>query len=52
LLIGHPVDQARAYEAARAAFAAAQPREGNRFKAELGRRTLVCALMQAAAMET
>jgi xanthine dehydrogenase YagS FAD-binding subunit len=52
LLIGHPVDQARAYEAARAAFAAAQPREGNRFKAELGRRTLVRALMQAAAMET
>ena len=52
LLIGHPIDRARAYEAARAAFAMAQPREGNRFKMELGRRTLVRALMQAAAMET
>jgi xanthine dehydrogenase YagS FAD-binding subunit len=52
LLLGHPIDRARAYEAARAAFATAQPREGNRFKVELGRRTLVRALMQAAAMET
>jgi len=52
LLIGHAIDRARAYEAARAAFASAQPREGNRFKIELGRRTLVRALMQAAAMET
>ena len=52
LLIGHPIDRARAYEAARAAFATAQPREGNRFKMELGRRALVRALMQAAAMET
>jgi len=52
LLIGHPIDPARAYEAARSAFATALPREGNRFKVELGRRTLVRALMQAAAMET
>ncbi len=52
LLLGHPIDRARAYEAARVAFATAQPREGNRFKVELGRRTLVRALMQTAAMET
>jgi len=37
--------------AAEAAFAAAQPRDGNRYKIELGKRTLVRALIQAAEMK-
>jgi xanthine dehydrogenase YagS FAD-binding subunit len=51
MLAGHPLDRARAEEAARVAFASARPRQGNRFKVELGQRTLVRALLQAAAME-
>jgi xanthine dehydrogenase YagS FAD-binding subunit len=51
VLIGLPIDEGRATQAAGAAFAGAQPREGNRFKLELGRRTLIRALLQAAAME-
>ena len=37
--------------AAAAAFAEAKPREHNAFKIELGKRTLVRALRQAAALE-
>ena len=50
-LAGQKLDQARAYEAARIAFAPARPRAGNQFKVELGRRTLVRALLQAAVLE-
>jgi xanthine dehydrogenase YagS FAD-binding subunit len=49
-LIGQALDEASAEAAARAAFAAANSREGNAFKIELGRRTLVRALLQAQAM--
>ena len=41
----------RASAAAEAAFAQAKPREHNAFKIELGKRTLVRALHQAAALE-
>jgi xanthine dehydrogenase YagS FAD-binding subunit len=51
VLTGHRLDQERANEAARAAFAGAKPRPGNRFKVELGKRTLVRALLQTAALE-
>jgi xanthine dehydrogenase YagS FAD-binding subunit len=51
VLIGKPLDRNQAYEAARAAFASAMPRDGNRFKVELGKRTLARALLSAAAME-
>ena len=51
VLIGKPLDRNQAYEAARAAFASATPRDGNRFKVELGKRTLARALLSAAAME-
>jgi xanthine dehydrogenase YagS FAD-binding subunit len=51
VLIGKPLDRNQAYEAARAAFAPAIPRDGNRFKVELGKRTLARALLSAAAME-
>jgi xanthine dehydrogenase YagS FAD-binding subunit len=37
--------------AAQAAFANAQPRDGNRYKVELGKRTLIRALIQAAEMK-
>ena len=50
-LQGTRLDQALAYEVARIAFAGAQTRPGNEFKLELGRRTLVRALLQAAALE-
>jgi xanthine dehydrogenase YagS FAD-binding subunit len=49
-LIGKPALNAHFHSAAEAAFAAAQPREGNRFKTELGKRTLVRALSQVAEM--
>jgi xanthine dehydrogenase YagS FAD-binding subunit len=49
-LKGKPITDETAGAAARAAFAQAKTREGNAFKAELGRRTLVRALLQAAAM--
>lgn len=45
------IDDATLEAAATAAFAKAQPREHNAFKIELGKRTLVRALRQAAAME-
>ena len=51
VLAGQRLDQARADEAARVAFAGARPRPGNRFKVELGKRTLVRALLQTAALE-
>jgi xanthine dehydrogenase YagS FAD-binding subunit len=51
VLIGRTLDEASAEAAARAAFAAAITREDNAFKVELGRRTLVRALLQAQAME-
>ncbi len=50
-LRGHPLDEAAARRAAEAAFATAVTRGQNDFKPELGRRTLVRALLQAAAME-
>jgi xanthine dehydrogenase YagS FAD-binding subunit len=51
VLVGFPLDAARAGEAARIAFAGAKPRAGNRFKVELGKRTLARALLAAAAVE-
>jgi len=50
-LTGRVLDEPSAEAAARAAFAGASPRDGNAFKVELGRRTLVRALLQAQAME-
>jgi xanthine dehydrogenase YagS FAD-binding subunit len=50
-LIGKHLDEAAATAAAEAAFADAKPREHNVFKVELGKRTLVRALRQAAALE-
>jgi xanthine dehydrogenase YagS FAD-binding subunit len=49
-LRGRTLDEAAATEAARAAFAGAHPREQNRYKVELGQRTLVRALLQAKAL--
>lgn len=51
VLEGRPMSEDSAQAAADAAFAGAQVREQNRYKPELGRRTLVRALLQAAAME-
>jgi xanthine dehydrogenase YagS FAD-binding subunit len=51
LLRGKPLDEAQARAAADAAFAGAKPPEGARYKVELGKRTLVRALLQATAME-
>jgi xanthine dehydrogenase YagS FAD-binding subunit len=50
-LIGRTLDETSAQAAAHAAFGAAVTREGNAFKADLGRRTLVRALLQAQAMD-
>jgi xanthine dehydrogenase YagS FAD-binding subunit len=50
-LQGTRLDQALAYEVARIAFSGAQTRPGNEFKLELGRRVLVRALLQTAALE-
>jgi xanthine dehydrogenase YagS FAD-binding subunit len=50
VLAGHPLDEAIAKRAAEKAFASAEPRDGNRYKIELGKRTLVRALLQAARM--
>jgi xanthine dehydrogenase YagS FAD-binding subunit len=50
-LRGQRLDQAHADDAARVAFAGAKPRSGNQFKVELGKRTLMRALLQAAALE-
>lgn len=50
-LKGKPLTEANAEAAAQAAFADARPREHNAYKPDLGRRTLVRALMQAQALE-
>ena len=50
-LKGKPLDEQVAMAAAVIAFNSAQPRGHNAFKIELGKRTLVRALRQAAAME-
>lgn len=50
-LKGKTLDEDTAMSAAVLAFASAQPREHNAFKIELGKRTMVRALMQAAALE-
>jgi xanthine dehydrogenase YagS FAD-binding subunit len=50
ILKGQTLDSSLARSAARAAFADAQPREHNRFKIELGQRTIERALLQAQAM--
>ncbi len=50
-LKGKPLSEDVANDAAKAAFADARPQQGNAFAAELGRRTLVRALMQAKALE-
>ncbi|HEX3885526.1 MAG TPA: xanthine dehydrogenase family protein subunit M [Stellaceae bacterium] len=49
-LAGKHIDQGTARAAAEAAFAAAKPRDGNAYKPELGKRTLVRALLQASEM--
>jgi xanthine dehydrogenase YagS FAD-binding subunit len=46
-----PLDEVSANAAAEAAFAEAQPLEHNAFKIALGKRTLVRALREAAALE-
>ena len=51
VLAGRHMDEAAAQEAAEAAFAGAVTHGGNDFKPELGRRTLVRALLAAADME-
>jgi xanthine dehydrogenase YagS FAD-binding subunit len=51
LLTGQPLTEANAEAAARAALAGAVTHGDNDYKPELGRRTLVRALMQAKAME-
>lgn len=51
MLTGGPITEARATQAAQAAFAGARPQEHNRYKVELGQRTLVRALLHTAAME-
>ena len=51
-LKGQAIDEASAQRAADAAFAAAQTHGDNDYKPELGRRTLVRALLQAARLST
>jgi xanthine dehydrogenase YagS FAD-binding subunit len=50
VLNGNKLDEAAAGRAADAAFGGARTRDGNRYKSELGKRTLVRALLQAAQM--
>ncbi|MGK9230971.1 xanthine dehydrogenase family protein subunit M [Inquilinus limosus] len=50
-LKGMPLDEDAAEAAAETAFASARPQRDNAFKVDLGRRTLVRALLQAARME-
>jgi xanthine dehydrogenase YagS FAD-binding subunit len=49
-LTGKALTEARAEQAAAAAFQDASPRKENAFKVELGQKTLVRALMQLADM--
>jgi xanthine dehydrogenase YagS FAD-binding subunit len=49
-LNGNRLDDDAARRAAEAAFASARPQDGNQYKSELGKRTLVRALLQAARM--
>jgi len=51
-LMGKTLDEEAAAAAGDAAFANARPRTDNSYKVALGKRTLVRALLQAAAMET
>ena len=51
VLTGKPLDEAAANRAAEAAFASARTHGQNDFKPELGRRTLVRALLEASRME-
>jgi xanthine dehydrogenase YagS FAD-binding subunit len=51
LLAGKSATPENFQAAAEAAFAKAEPRDGNRYKVELGKRTLVRALSQAAEMK-
>ena len=51
VLTGRVLDEASAREAADVALADARPQDENEFKVELGRRTLVRALLEAKAME-
>ncbi len=50
-LAGKKLDQEAAEAAAKAAFAGASPREHNAYKVALGQKTIVRALLQAAALE-
>ena len=50
-LVGKTLDEAAATEAARIAFAGAQPRRHNAYKVALGQKTVVRALLQAATLE-
>jgi xanthine dehydrogenase YagS FAD-binding subunit len=50
-LRGRTLDEPAAERAAAAAFASAAPRDGNAYKVELGRRTLVRALLDASRLE-
>ena len=50
-LVGRPLTEFNATAAARAAFAAAKPREHNAFRIPLGQQTLVRALLQAKTMD-
>jgi xanthine dehydrogenase YagS FAD-binding subunit len=50
-LRGQEINEGSLQAVANTAFAEAKPRDGNAFKVELGRRTLIRALAQAAALE-
>lgn len=50
-LVGKPLTEASAAEAARIAFAGSQPRQHNAYKVALGQKTVVRALLQAAELE-
>ena len=50
-LVGKPVDEGTAANAARVAFAGSAPRRHNAYKVALGQKTVVRALLEAATME-
>ena len=50
-LVGKPLDEGAAANAARVAFAGSVPREHNAYKVALGQQTVARALLQAASME-